>query len=70
MRAPPYPHQDETYLQEDRIVADPLSEDLLGLWYSTARVNREIFSQVFKSVPTDNVRNWDQYKVGHRPFFS
>ncbi|KAG8952526.1 hypothetical protein FRC00_006757, partial [Tulasnella sp. 408] len=62
MRAPPHPQQDETHLQEDRIVADPLSEELLGLWLSTARINREVFSQIFKSVPTDNVRNWDQYK--------
>ncbi|KAG9042840.1 hypothetical protein FS837_010313 [Tulasnella sp. UAMH 9824] len=66
MRAPPHPQQDETHLQEDRIVADPLSEDLLGLWYSTARINREVFSQIFKSVPTDNVRNWDQYKESQK----
>ncbi|KAG9018728.1 hypothetical protein FRB90_010196 [Tulasnella sp. 427] len=62
MRAPPHPQEDETRLQEDYIVADPLSEDFLGLWYATARVNREVYSQIFKSVPTDNVRNWDQYK--------
>ena len=64
MRAPPWPQADETQLREDALVADPLSDGMLNLWYTTARSNREIFSQIFRTVPTDNVRNWDQYKVG------
>lgn len=63
MRAPPIPNDDETRSREDAMVADPLSEEMLGLWYTTARVNREVFSSVFRTVPTDNVRNWEQYKV-------
>ncbi|KAG8908268.1 hypothetical protein FRB99_007801 [Tulasnella sp. 403] len=62
MRAAPYPAEDETYTREDQFVADPLSDGLLDYWYSTARVNREIFGQIFRTVPTDNVRNWEQYK--------
>jgi len=63
MRAAPYPHVDETHLREDQIVADPLSDELQTLWMGTARKNREVFQQIFKVVPTDTVRNWEQYKV-------
>jgi len=63
MRAVPYPSVDETQTDEDRLVADPLSDDFLQLWNSTAQHNRQVFSDIFKTVPTDVVRNWDQYKA-------
>ncbi|KAG8962140.1 hypothetical protein FRC03_004555 [Tulasnella sp. 419] len=62
MRAAPYPNDDETNLREDWMVRDPISDDLMTLWTNTARTNREMFQQVFKTVPTDTVRNWEQYK--------
>lgn len=63
MRAVPYPSEDETQSNEDQLVADPLSDQFLDLWDGTARKNRQIFGEIFKTVPTDVVRNWDQYKV-------
>ncbi|KAG9086659.1 hypothetical protein FRC07_013018, partial [Ceratobasidium sp. 392] len=33
-----------------------------GLWIGTAQRNRAIFSELFKTVPTNIVRNWEQYK--------
>ncbi|KAG8894094.1 hypothetical protein FRB99_001525, partial [Tulasnella sp. 403] len=63
MRAVPYPTEDETQLEEDQQVADPLSEDFLQLWQNTAARNRQIFGEIFRTVPTDLVRNWDQYKA-------
>ncbi|KIO26629.1 hypothetical protein M407DRAFT_199455 [Tulasnella calospora MUT 4182] len=63
MRAVPYPSEDETQSNEDRLVADPLSDQFLELWDGTARKNRQIFGEIFKTVPTDVVRNWDQYKA-------
>ncbi|KAG8946540.1 hypothetical protein FRC04_011598 [Tulasnella sp. 424] len=62
-RAVPYPSEDETQSDEDQRVADPLSDEFLELWDATARKNRSIFGEIFKTVPTDVVRNWDQYKA-------
>lgn len=64
MHAPPVPADDETHLEEDRLVADPLSDELERLWHGTARTNTAIFTEIFRTVPNDSVRNWDQYKVG------
>jgi phospholipase D1/2 len=50
----------------DRLVADPMSTGFWDLWTHTARTNTEVFNKVFHPVPTDLVRNWDQYKA----FFS
>ncbi|KAG8850840.1 hypothetical protein FRB96_009577 [Tulasnella sp. 330] len=63
MHAPPIPAEDETHLQEDQLVADPLSDDFERLWHGTARINTAIFSEIFRTVPNDSVRNWDQYKM-------
>jgi hypothetical protein len=59
----PIPNEDETGLQEDRFVADPLSDELLSHWDRTASSNTRIFTEVFKPVPANEVRTWDQYKV-------
>lgn len=66
MRPAPYGNPDETNDSGDRLVADPLSDQTMSLWNSTAHRNREIFSDVFKTVPTNIVRNWKNYDV--RPF--
>ncbi|TFK38573.1 phospholipase D [Crucibulum laeve] len=72
MRPAPHANEDETHRREDRIVADPLSEEMEFLWKETARRNREIFSEIFRPVPTNLVRNWQGYdnyvpkvKTGH-----
>ncbi|KAK7030848.1 hypothetical protein VNI00_013956 [Paramarasmius palmivorus] len=72
MRPAPHPNDNETGLAEDQLVADPLAEETLRLWKDTARKNREIFTEVFRPVPTNLVRDWKAYdnyvpkvKTGH-----
>lgn len=74
----PNPHKDTTQSAEDQLVADPLSDDFQRLWTETAHKNTTLFAEVFKTVPSNNVRNWKQYeayvpkvKAGHvRPDIS
>jgi hypothetical protein len=63
MKPPPTPNPDEFGSPEDLTVADPISSDLEALWNGTAQRNRAIFSELFRSVPSDTVRNFEQYKV-------
>jgi phospholipase D1/2 len=63
MRPAPVPGDDETSLEEDTRVADPLSDGLLSLWNTTARVNREVFTELFRPVPSNLVHNWNAYSV-------
>ncbi|EAU83580.1 phospholipase D [Coprinopsis cinerea okayama7 len=72
MRPAPIPNEDETHLEEDRLVADPISRETMLLWMETARKNREAFSEFFRPVPTNLVRDWAAYekyvpkvKTGH-----
>jgi phospholipase D1/2 len=72
MHPAPYPNKDQTRTQEDHMVADPLADDTQLLWNTTARKNREIFTEVFHPIPTNLVQNWDAYenyrskgKIGH-----
>ncbi|KZW01475.1 phospholipase D/nuclease [Exidia glandulosa HHB12029] len=59
MHPAPVPNADESRL--DRWVEDPLSAETINLWNQTAKKNTEIFCDVFKPVPTDRVRTWDDY---------
>lgn len=63
MRPAPFPNDDETMLDVDRMVADPLSEGCERLWNDTAHTNRQAFSDIFKPVPTNIVRDWKAYSV-------
>ncbi|GLB42616.1 putative phospholipase d [Lyophyllum shimeji] len=72
MRPAPYPNKDETELEHDMLVVDPIAEETTRLWTETARKNREIFTELFRPVPTNLVRNWGAYdnyvpkvKTGH-----
>jgi phospholipase D1/2 len=55
---------------EDRLVADPLSEEFLSRWNWTARTNTEAFGKVFHPVPVDSVRNWKEYEEYYSRFFA
>ncbi|CAA7264463.1 unnamed protein product [Cyclocybe aegerita] len=66
MRPAPYPSNDETHSDEDRLVADPISDETDNLWKEAARKNREIFSELFRPIPTNLVRSWDAYE-NYRP---
>ena len=63
MRCAPVANADETRVREDSIVADPLSDRVISLWQGTAKRNRDIFTEVFRPVPSDLVHNWAAYKV-------
>jgi len=72
MRPAPIPSKDETNLEEDARVADPLSDETMNLLNTTARVNREVFTELFRPVPSNLVHTWAAYeiykpkvKVGH-----
>lgn len=70
MRPAPYPNPDQFDSNEDQMVADPLAKETVNLWTDTARKNREIFTEVFRPVPTNLVRNWDAYDVRQNLLFS
>ena len=63
MRPAPHANEDETGEREDAWVADPLADATLDLWNSTAKRNRDIFTEIFRPVPTNLVRTWEQYDV-------
>ncbi|KIY71099.1 phospholipase D/nuclease [Cylindrobasidium torrendii FP15055 ss-10] len=69
MRPAPTPNPE---LPDDDRIVDPVSEETMGLWKSTARKNRQIFQELFHPVPSDLVRDWSAYdkyvpsvKTGH-----
>jgi phospholipase D1/2 len=63
MRPAPVSNEDETYLVDDARVADPLSDEFLNLFSTTARVNREVFTELFRPLPSNLVHNWNAYDV-------
>lgn len=72
MRPAPFPGENDLGTPEDDLVADPISEATDYLWKETARKNREIFSEIFRPVPTNLVRSFAAYdnyipkvKTGH-----
>jgi len=63
MRPAPIPNADESDLQESDTVMDPLDGDFLDLWNDTAKVNREVLTEIFHFNPTNLVRTWEQFKA-------
>lgn len=63
MRCAPVPNDNQIGYPYDDLVADPLSDATLRLWNDTARKNREIFTEVFRPVPSNLVRTWSAYDV-------
>ena len=69
MRPAPVANEDETYTEEDARVTDPLSDEFLKLFNTTARVNREVFTELFRPIPSNLVHNWNAYDVSARRQF-
>lgn len=67
MKPAPHSIEDESHLEGDRVVADPLADETILLWEATAKKNRDIFTELFRPVPTNLVRTQSAYKVGHIP---
>ncbi|KAF4546230.1 Phospholipase d active site-containing protein [Lasiodiplodia theobromae] len=55
--------------REDELVVDPISDDFLNLWNTTAKTNTDAFAEVFHAVPYDGVRTWDQYDDYYERYF-
>ncbi|KAF2643821.1 phospholipase D/nuclease [Massarina eburnea CBS 473.64] len=64
------PNEYDWNSSEDQQVADPLSEDFQNLWNWRSKTNTESFEKVFHPVPSDQVRNWKQYKEYYSRFFA
>ncbi|KAF8317462.1 phospholipase D/nuclease [Clavulina sp. PMI_390] len=62
MRPSPIPGVDEFGLPETQKVLDPLSDEFQELWNNTAKVNSEVYHELWKPVPSNNVNNWETYK--------
>ncbi|WWD04171.1 hypothetical protein V865_002237 [Kwoniella europaea PYCC6329] len=62
MHPAPVPHEYDFGSAEDKAVEDFLSDEFEQLWVGTGRGNREIFEKIFRPVPNDSIRNWEDYK--------
>ncbi|KAI9267423.1 hypothetical protein BY458DRAFT_533912 [Sporodiniella umbellata] len=58
----PTPQIDTTDTKEDKLVMDPLDENTLDLFNSTAKKNTLAYRHVFRCVPDDTVTDWEEYK--------
>ncbi|KAK4685290.1 phospholipase D1/2, partial [Tremellales sp. Uapishka_1] len=67
MHAAPAPHKDEIGTEEDKLVEDVLSDEFTKLWIGRGRANREKFQKVFRPVPNDEIRTWEDYEAYLKP---
>jgi len=63
------PNQYDWGSPEDNVVADPLSPAFDSLWNSRAHQNTEIFRKVFRCVPDDTVKTWNEYSEFYEYYF-
>ncbi|GAM89123.1 hypothetical protein ANO11243_071580 [Dothideomycetidae sp. 11243] len=54
---------------EDKLVADPLSDQFQALWKNTAQKNTAAFERVFRPVPSENIRAWKEYDAHYQRFY-
>ncbi|KAI9047182.1 hypothetical protein LZ554_008636 [Drepanopeziza brunnea f. sp. 'monogermtubi'] len=47
----------------DFLVRDVLSDEFDELWTATAATNTQVFNRAFHCVPSDEVRNWEDYQA-------
>lgn len=45
----------------ERLVTDPLSDEVEHLWKEQAQRNTDIADEIFQVVPSDKVRTWEEY---------
>ncbi|KAF8508610.1 hypothetical protein JB92DRAFT_579944 [Gautieria morchelliformis] len=57
------PQRRRTPQRSNVLVADTVPDKVLSLWEGTAKKNRDIFTEVFRPVPSDFVQDWQAYKV-------
>ncbi|KAI9633008.1 uncharacterized protein MKK02DRAFT_40389 [Dioszegia hungarica] len=52
---------------EDLAVQDILSPEFEHLWFTTGKTNRRAFERIFRPVPNDAIRNWEDYAAYLKP---
>lgn len=52
---------------EDLAVQDILSPEFEHLWSTTGKTNRRAFERIFRPVPNDAIRNWEDYAAYLKP---
>ena len=62
MRPAPHPN-DPGNPETDELVADPIADSTVDLWNDTAQKNREVFEEIFRTVPSNVVRDFKAYDV-------
>ncbi|KAF8324713.1 uncharacterized protein EI90DRAFT_2976883 [Cantharellus anzutake] len=62
MRPTPIPQKDESQHPYNEFVIDPLDDEFYSQWTGIAQKNAEIFHDIFRPVPTNQVRTWEQLK--------
>lgn len=63
----PEPYEYDFGSEEDKMVADCLSDEFNKLWASTGITNRDIFEKIFRPLPNDHVTNWKEYESYIKP---
>lgn len=67
MKPAPYPNPDPVQLAKEseweRLVEDPLSEEVEKLWKGQAQSNTDIADEIFQVVPTDKVSHIAFYMI-------
>lgn len=61
MRAVGVPNEYAFHTPEDVAVQDPLSDDFLSRWTTTARTNAEVYQNLFHCVPAKGITSWAEY---------
>ncbi|KAJ5107867.1 phospholipase D/nuclease [Penicillium angulare] len=59
----PAPNEYDYDSAQDKLVADPLSDEFLELWNGTAHQNTLAFRKVFAPMPDDTAKSWLQYET-------
>lgn len=57
----PHPYDYDFGSDEDKLVEDVLNPDFWKLWNETALNNQAAFERIFRSIPSNQVRNWKDY---------
>lgn len=67
MHPVPTPQDYQFGTPEDLAVEDFLSPEFEHLWKSTGETNRKVFERIFRPVPNDMIRNWQEYDTYIKP---
>jgi phospholipase D1/2 len=67
MHPAPEPIEYDFGSPEDLAVQDVLSDEFERLWSETGRNNRRAFEHIFRPIPNDTIRTWEEYNNYLKP---